>query len=128
MHLLKMMWNSEYQHLDPYYLKQAIGGEQSQYDGQTQQDANEFLKFMLKKLDDDLNRVQPKLNGYNTLEMPNIQLPPDDVLKKYGPKAANILMEINMLSQQSIVQDMFVTDFRSTLVCQRCKESKIVAE
>lgn len=105
MHLLKMMWNSdsEYQYLDPYYLKEAIGGENRDFDGQTQRDANELLKFLLQKLDDDLNRVHPKLNEFNTLEMPNIQQPPDHVLKKYGPKAANIIMEINMLHQQSII-------------------------
>lgn len=68
-HLVKEMWGplaqagkSKYKYIIPDAFKQAIGAFRSQFSGNTQEDAQELLSFILDGLHEDLNRVDLNTN------------------------------------------------------------------
>jgi ubiquitin C-terminal hydrolase len=84
---------------------------------------------LIGKIDDDLNRVKAeKVDG--EYEMPYIEYPPEDDIAKLQPKSkiTDLFQEINLLSNQSIIQDIFSSDFKSTIICNGCGSVKIMLE
>ena len=114
---------------DQQHLKTAIGQENDLFKGCRQQDSHDYLLCLIGKIDDDLNRVQAqKVNGQ--YEMPYIEYPLDKQIARLEPKSkiTDLFQEINLLSNQSIIQDLFSSDFKSTIICNGCKSVKIMLE
>lgn len=133
-HTLNLMWKKQRRAQFPYKMKKAIGTENSIFAGYHQQDANEFLQFILSKLDDDLNRVKPILVDEDTQKysMPYIQYPPDEyaeiLLNESEEKLVQLFDDINLEMNQSIINDCMMNEFKSTIRCQECGFYKIMME
>ena len=53
-------WTSRSGRIQPYEIKQTLGGVNQQFSGMEQQDAFELLNYLLDTLHEDLNRVIDK--------------------------------------------------------------------
>jgi ubiquitin carboxyl-terminal hydrolase 8 len=60
--LLYALWCGQYSQLSPHPFKHVVGSLQRAYLGTQQQDAHEFLVFLLDALHEDLNQVSRSAN------------------------------------------------------------------
>lgn len=58
--LIYLLWCRQYNYISPLPFKSAVGKLQHAYLGTQQQDAHEFLVFLLDSLHEDLNQVGKK--------------------------------------------------------------------
>ncbi|KAJ1817558.1 hypothetical protein LPJ56_004039, partial [Coemansia sp. RSA 2599] len=93
---------------------QTIAQWAPQFRGYNQQDAPEFLAFLLDGLHEDLNRITQK----PYIEVPDADGRPDDVVAKEQ-------WDIHRRRNDSVVVDLFQGQFRSTLVCPQCSRLSV---
>ena len=111
--LIKHLWYGEKKIIEPYRLKNECGMVRNMFAGYNQQDAQEFISFLLDELHEDLNKV---------LNKPYIEK--DDNLVFDSDIEECIYNKNNFLARnQSIIVDLFYGMFKSTVVCpnQDCK-------
>ena len=111
--LIKHLWYGQKRFIEPYRLKNECGMVRNMFAGYNQQDAQEFITFILDELHEDLNKV---------LNKPYIQI--DDTLKFNSDIEEYLYNQNNFLARnQSIIVDFFYGMFKSTVVCpnQECK-------
>lgn len=105
----------------PGFFKSTIGHFNSMFSGYLQQDSQEFLAFLLDGLHEDLNRVINK----PYVEKPELSLSDDvddiTVIKKLAQDTWNAHLQRN----NSIITDLFVGLYKSTLECPHCKHISI---
>ncbi|KAJ2595068.1 hypothetical protein GGF39_003969 [Coemansia sp. RSA 1721] len=112
--LAQAMWSAGRGVYAPRGFKQTIAQWAPQFRGYNQQDAPEFLAFLLDGLHEDLNRIAQK----PYIEVPDADGRPDDVVAKEQ-------WEIHRRRNDSVVVDLFQGQFRSTLVCPRCSRLSV---
>ncbi|XP_046687416.1 ubiquitin carboxyl-terminal hydrolase 43 [Homalodisca vitripennis] len=108
--LLKAIWLCQYDPEMSNKFKLIVDKYGSQYRGNNQHDAQEFLLWLLDKVHEDLNTATKK--KYKVIK--NSFGRPDDVV------AAETLAN-HMRCNESFVHAVFQAQFRSSLTCPRCK-------
>ncbi|KAJ2843574.1 ubiquitin carboxyl-terminal hydrolase, partial [Coemansia erecta] len=112
--LVRAMWSAGRGVYAPRGFKQTIAQWAPQFRGYNQQDAPEFLAFLLDGLHEDLNRITQK----PYIEVPDADGRPDDVVAKEQ-------WDIHRRRNDSVVVDLFQGQFRSTLVCPQCSRVSV---
>lgn len=102
----------------PTMFKSTIGHFNSMFSGYMQQDSQEFLAFLLDSLHEDLNRIIKK--AY--IEKPSLS--PDDDVNDWNviKKLADDTWELHLKRNRSVITDLFVGMYKSTLYCPECKD------
>ena len=109
--LLQGLWTGgSFTSVRPSRLKQVIGMIASRFLGYEQQDAQEFLRFFLDGLHEDLNRVIIK-PPYQELKDIDGESLSDQARRWWSYYAAR---------NDSIAKDLFCGQLRSTVVCKKC--------
>ncbi|KAJ2711244.1 hypothetical protein H4R19_003345, partial [Coemansia spiralis] len=114
-HLVKAMWGIGRGSYAPRVFKQTIAQWAPQFRGYNQQDAPEFLSFLLDGMHEDLNRIVHK---------PYIEVPDAD--GRPDAEIADEQWDIYKRRNDSVVVDLFQGQFRSTLVCPVCSHVSVM--
>ncbi|KAJ2356222.1 hypothetical protein GGF43_002208 [Coemansia sp. RSA 2618] len=112
--LVKAMWEIGRGAYAPRMFKQTIAQWAPQFRGYNQQDAPEFLAFLLDGMHEDLNRIIHK----PYIEVPDASGRPDAVI-------ADEQWDIYKRRNDSVVVDLFQGQYRSTLVCPQCSHLSV---
>ncbi|KAJ2064415.1 hypothetical protein GGI08_002382 [Coemansia sp. S2] len=112
--LVNEMWGIGRGAYAPRAFKQTIAQWAPQFRGYNQQDAPEFLAFLLDGLHEDLNRIVHK---------PYIEVPDAD--GRPDIEVANEQWDIYKRRNDSVVVDLFQGQYRSTLVCPVCSHTSV---
>ncbi|KAJ2869257.1 hypothetical protein GGH93_006217 [Coemansia aciculifera] len=112
--LVNEMWEIGRGAYAPRAFKQTIAQWAPQFRGYNQQDAPEFLAFLLDGLHEDLNRIVHK---------PYIEVPDAD--GRPDVEVANEQWGIYKRRNDSVVVDLFQGQYRSTLVCPVCSHTSV---
>ncbi|XP_050459190.1 ubiquitin carboxyl-terminal hydrolase 31-like [Cataglyphis hispanica] len=107
--LLKAIWSCQYDPEMSTAFKSVVDKYGSQYRGNLQHDAQEFLLWLLDKVHEDLNQATKK--KYKIIK--NSFGRPDDIV------AAETLAN-HVRCNNSFVHAVFQAQFRSSLTCPRC--------
>ncbi|XP_015116575.1 ubiquitin carboxyl-terminal hydrolase 31 [Diachasma alloeum] len=107
--LLKAIWSCQYDPEMSTAFKSVVDKYGSQYRGNLQHDAQEFLLWLLDKVHEDLNQATKK--KYKIIK--NSFGRPDDIV------AAETLAN-HVRCNHSFVHEVFQAQFRSSLTCPRC--------
>eukprot|EP00644_Phytophthora_capsici_P011672 jgi/Phyca11/572889/estExt2_Genewise1.C_PHYCAscaffold_500167 len=109
--LIKALWTGDkFTAIRPVELKRVIGKVASRFTGYDQQDAQEFLRFLLDGLHEDLNRVRKKPAYYEIKDRPNAK--DRDVSDEYW----KFYLERNA----SALSELFCGQLRSEIICETC--------
>ncbi|CCD23082.1 putative ubiquitin-specific protease UBP12 NDAI_0B00480 [Naumovozyma dairenensis CBS 421] len=105
----------------PSYFKSTLGHFNSMFSGYLQQDSQEFLAFLLDSLHEDLNRIDKK----PYVEKPSLPLTANlndfDVVKRL----ADDTWKAHLLRNDSVITDLFVAMYKSTLKCPECQNTSV---
>ena len=115
--LVRALWMTKSRHssISPRALKRAIALFAPRFAGTSQHDAQEFLAFLLDGLHEDLNRVR------NPPYIEKADIHHDHDLNVAGAEAWDAHCKRN----ESIVQDSFYGQFKSTCICPNCKQISV---
>ncbi|KAK0135111.1 Ubiquitin carboxyl-terminal hydrolase 31 [Merluccius polli] len=106
--LVRALWTFEYTPQHSREFKNAVSKSALQYRGNSQHDAQEFLLWLLDRVHEDLNAIQPDSG-------PSIRPPiEEDDESLEGPSPP--------LSAGSFVQELFQAQYRSSLTCPHCQK------
>ncbi|KAM8844568.1 ubiquitin carboxyl-terminal hydrolase 31 [Spinachia spinachia] len=106
--LVRALWTFEYTPQHSRDFKNAVSKNATQFKGNAQHDAQEFLLWLLDRVHEDLNTVNPNIR-------PAIKPPiEEDDQSLEGPSPP--------LSAGSFVQELFQAQYRSSLTCPHCQK------
>ncbi|KAJ8679648.1 hypothetical protein QAD02_015435 [Eretmocerus hayati] len=108
--LLKAIWSCQYDPEMSTAFKSVVDKYGTQYRGNLQHDAQEFLLWLLDKVHEDLNQATNK--KYKSIK--NSFGRPENVAAE--------TWENHTRCNNSFVHDVFQAQFRSSLTCPRCKK------
>ena len=113
--------NVEKKSIAPRNFKMNLGMCNPMFAGYSQQDSQEFLSFLLDGLHEDLNRIKDKPYVENS----SSGLDFDYSNKEKIVALAKESWEKYKLRNDSVILDLFVGLFESTLICPDCKHVSI---
>ncbi|XP_017284867.1 ubiquitin carboxyl-terminal hydrolase 31 [Kryptolebias marmoratus] len=106
--LVRALWTFEYTPQHSRDFKNAVSKNATQFKGNAQHDAQEFLLWLLDRVHEDLNTTNPN-------SRPAIKPPiEEDDQSIEGPSPP--------LSAGSFVQELFQAQYRSSLTCPHCQK------
>ena len=105
----------------PSQFKSTIGSCNSMFSGHMQQDSQEFLAFLLDGLHEDLNRIKDKPYVERPSSKPSDDVNDFNVIKHL----ANETWKAHLLRNDSIITDLFVALYKSTLKCPVCNDISV---
>uniref|UniRef100_A0A7N8WZD2 Ubiquitin carboxyl-terminal hydrolase n=1 Tax=Mastacembelus armatus TaxID=205130 RepID=A0A7N8WZD2_9TELE len=106
--LVRALWTFEYTPQHSRDFKNAVSRNATQFKGNAQHDAQEFLLWLLDRVHEDLNTVNPNIR-------PAIKPPIEEHDQTIeGPSPP--------LSAGSFVQELFQAQYRSSLTCPHCQK------
>ncbi|KAJ0057815.1 hypothetical protein NL108_002926 [Boleophthalmus pectinirostris] len=106
--LVRALWTFEYTPQHSRDFKSVVSKNASQFKGNAQHDAQEFLLWLLDRVHEDLNTVNPN-------SRPAIKPPiEEDDQSVEGPSPP--------LSAGSFVQELFQAQYKSSLTCPHCQK------
>jgi len=109
------MWSKrDDEYITPSLLKAEVQKYAVRFSGYHQQDAQEFLRFFIEGVHDDLNSVKRK---------PVYSAPDDSSMK--DSKKSEIYWERYLSREKSMIQDLFVGQLKSTLTCTVCEHRSV---
>ncbi|RWS25287.1 hypothetical protein B4U80_07359 [Leptotrombidium deliense] len=116
--LLKHLWSGQHLSYSPSKLKSLMGEKISQFSGFAQQDAQEYMAFLLDSLHEDVNRIKIKPYIVNSQSS-------DDELQIPDEELANDFWKKYRMRNDSVVVDLFQGQYKSKLVCPVCTKVSI---
>lgn len=105
----------------PSNFKSTIGHFNSMFAGYMQQDSQEFITFLLDGLHEDLNRIVKK----PYVEKPSLSPEDNNNDFKVIETLASDTWKLHLLRNDSIITDLFVGLYESTLQCPECNNISI---
>lgn len=124
--LLRELWNTPKakstgwgsNSYSPTAMKTAIGAINGMFKGYQQHDSNELIQFLLDQLHEDLNRVdQPSVKP--TFAMPTHE---EVAAEKLSDEDLTVVAnEAHLKLNESVIQDLFFGQLKSTIICEKCK-------
>ncbi|CCF58753.1 hypothetical protein KAFR_0F01560 [Kazachstania africana CBS 2517] len=105
----------------PNHFKSTVGHFNSMFSGYLQQDSQEFLAFLLDSLHEDLNRI---INKPST-EKPSLKEGDDYNDPAVIKSLADETWKMHLLRNDSVITDLFVGMYKSTLECPECTNVSI---
>ena len=116
--LIRAMWDDAYTFISPVTFKETVGKFRPEFKNGEQQDAQEFLAFLLDSLHEDLNRnaTKPKLKDLSEEEEARRERMPIEVVSE-------IEWARYLHSNNSIIVSLFQGQFRSRLQCTVCENT-----
>ena len=97
-------------------LKKLVGKFKEDFNNTNQQDANEYLNFVLENLHEDLNLHSTKKYIENI----------DDIFhQNKEEELGNIYWANNLKRNTSFIDSIFMFQLKSNLKCRKCKQTKI---
>ena len=113
--LLRAMWSAKSGEKMPKNFRQKLGHINSQFSGGDQQDAQEFLNYMMDVLHEDSNRVRKK---------PYVEALEDDWVSKTGlSRVGDEAWRRFLRRNDSIMADVAMGQVLNTVTCPVCKYS-----
>ncbi|KAI9557505.1 hypothetical protein GHT06_017333 [Daphnia sinensis] len=112
--ILRQLWSGQRDSIEPSHLKALLANRASQFSGYAQHDAQEFMAFLLDGLHEDLNRVKTK--PLTTPVESNGR--PDHIV-------ADEAWKVYKMRNDSVIDDLFQGQFKSTLVCPACQNISV---
>ena len=113
--LLCQMWCNIVNKINPAEFVNAFKNLKKQFEGNRQQDAQEFLSVLLDQLHEDLNRITDKPYIELLEKQPN----------ESDMKASQRWWDLHKKREDSIIVDLFNGQFKSETICQKCGKSSI---
>ena len=110
--LLKDLWEEKEKSINPTYFKNIFSQFVNQFSGNSQQDSNEFLIFLLDKLHEDVNIITKK----EYLEIDDNESYISD------EEASDISWKRYLKRENSMIVDLFYGQFKSTINCKFCNK------
>jgi ubiquitin carboxyl-terminal hydrolase 2/21 len=112
--MMQSMWTDEPNSVySPHKLKKYVSKLAPRFAGYQQQDAQEFLIYLLEGMHSDVNRAKPAKLGRL-----------DPVRRSIGVRArANEFWRRHRLRENSAIADIFVGQLKSTVQCKICRDS-----
>jgi len=109
--IVRQMWSRDTLEstLSPTVLKSHVQRYAPRFVGYSQQDSQEFLRFLLEGLHDDLNIATEKPKGGYP-----------DTSKYCDAEQARICWEVYEKKEKSLISEYFVGQLKSTLTCTEC--------
>ena len=114
--LVSTLWDGHaYSSTRPVEIKRVVSKFASRFIGYDQQDAQEFLRFFLDGLHEDLNRIVDKPKYYEIKDRPGAtdRSVSDEYWKYYQDRNA------------SAISDLFCGQLQSEVICQKCQHRSI---
>ncbi|EGR28359.1 ubiquitin carboxyl-terminal hydrolase family protein, putative [Ichthyophthirius multifiliis] len=111
--LIKNMWNGQ-NTTSPFNLKKILSKFAPQFLGYSQQDSQELLSYLIDGLHEDLNKIKQK---------PFVQQIESD--GKNDEETSNQAWQNYLKRNKSIIVDLMVGQFKSTLNCPTCKKISV---
>ena len=115
--LLKEKWLDDSKTITPRQWKELIGEINSQFKEYDQQDANDFLNFMLDALHEEIN-----------LKSEKIFIPNPEYYNGTEKELAIEYWSNNLRRNVSFIHSLFLGQLKSTLTCMKCGTEKISFE
>ena len=119
--LLNINNTTNNKYICPDTFKLILGLCSKKYEGNEQEDAHEFLNYLLDMLHEDLNRVinKPNINGSNNIENNYMNYIND---MNISDNEKSILDWNNFLKRnQSVLIDIFYGQYKSCVTCPKCE-------
>lgn len=121
--IVRSLWTNQYDMSMTKKFKDIMCKYASQYRGNEQHDAQEFLLWIFDKTHEDLN-IQPvkriSLLSRASFRRKKKGLPPSD-FGKFNPNLTDIQTQLDIVPT-SFIQKVFQAHFRSTLTCPNCSK------
>lgn len=115
--LLKQLWSTEFPCVFPGKFKRSLVKHSSQFAGVDQQDAQEFLVWLLDTIHEDVNRV---------LNKPYVAAPDESTLAGMShEQRAREAWGRHMMRARSIIVDIFHGQMKMECKCSSCHKSSI---
>ena len=108
--LINLMWFSRFKKINPYFFRISFCVSTNKFMNNNQQDAMEFISFLLNCLHEDLNRIKQK--PYLILEPQKEN--ESDIL------ASQRYFSKNLKRDNSIIIDLFNGQFQNIIKCTSC--------
>ncbi|XP_057301780.1 ubiquitin carboxyl-terminal hydrolase 2-like [Hydractinia symbiolongicarpus] len=112
--LINDMWTQNNDCITPSSLKYEVQKYAKRFSGSQQQDAQEFLRFFIEGVHDDLNYVKQK---------PTLAILDDSGLSDIEKSKKN--WDRYLQRERSVIQDLFVGQLKSILTCTTCSHRSV---
>ncbi|SCV03312.1 LANO_0G03378g1_1 [Lachancea nothofagi CBS 11611] len=122
--LIKSLFNDRASNINsfsPRNFKTSLGHHNSMFAGYLQQDSQEFLAFLLDGLHEDLNRIVNK----PFVEKPELAAEDDVRDQQLIKQLADDTWNKHKLRNDSVINDLFVGMYKSTLTCPVCDKVSV---
>jgi ubiquitin carboxyl-terminal hydrolase 8 len=107
--LIRAIWSGQYKSVAPVDLKRVVGKYRDSFSGYSQQDAHEFLLFLMEMLHNDVNEVRGK-----------VRLPEVDFDKMNEFEGSEKAWNLDKQADKSFIRETFYGQRKSSLQCQSC--------
>ncbi|RKP07763.1 hypothetical protein THASP1DRAFT_5313, partial [Thamnocephalis sphaerospora] len=113
--LIRVIWEGQYNVISPVTFKDAICRRISHFGGNDQQDAQEFLAFLLDGIHEDINFLDAR-------PRPDLEMDDEAFERLKDTTAAEIAWERYMTRHSSIIVSMMQGQLKSELQCGKCSK------
>lgn len=115
--LIRNMWSGERTVVSPSAFKATVGRFAQRFLGYAQQDSQEFLRYLLQGLHEDMNRVQQKPSPIKINEAEEERLSELDRAKRSWARCLRY--------EDSPISEIFAGQLKSCLECSECHHKSI---